>query len=178
MSNISTTPTTWNEAASRVILDISVHALHRTKNKVVPTSECETNIRNVFEQLVDDVFHSEIPGTDFDRRNMFNMLALNGIIGYANEIKVSAPEAGIRVLDTVIGKQRMYGHGNIERFGVPGLVIRLNDKLERLKNLKKHDGPVLFEPLHDTWLDICGYSAIAVMWVSDWFMLELEAEKQ
>jgi len=178
MTNEDREPKTWNKAAAQIVLDASVYALNRTRQRVVETSECEENIRNVFEQLVDDVFHSEIPGTNFDRRNMFNILAVNGIIGYANETKVSASEAGIHVLDTIIGKQRMYGHGNISRFGIPGLVIRLNDKLERLKNLKKHDGPVLFEPLQDTWLDICGYSVIAVMWVSDWFMLELEAEKQ
>jgi len=82
------------------------------------------------------------------------------------------------VLQTVIGKQRMYGHGNIARFEIPGITIRLNDKLERLKNLQKHDGPVLFEPINDTWLDICGYSVIALMWINRWFMLELAPESK
>jgi choline dehydrogenase-like flavoprotein len=44
------------------------------------------------------------------------------------------------------------------------------------KNLQKHDGPVLFEPIADTWLDICGYSVIALLWIRGWFMLELESE--
>lgn len=178
MSNIKGEPQTWNKAASRVIVDAMLDASRLNHNSTLETAVCQTNIINVFEQLVDDVFHSEIAGTDFVRRNMFCSLAANGIIGYSNETKVSVDEAGMHVLKTVIGKQRMYGHGNIARFGVPGLVIRLNDKLERLKNLQKHDGPVLFEPLHDTWLDICGYSVIAVMWVSGWFMLELEAGQQ
>lgn len=178
MSSIQTEPTTWNQAASRVIVDAMLDASRLNHNGVLETATCQTNIVSVFEQLVDDVFHSEVPGTDFVRRNMFCSLAANGIIGYSNETKVSVDQAGIQLLQTVIGKQRMYGHGNIARFGVPGLVIRLNDKLERLKNIQKHDGPVLFEPLHDTWLDICGYSVIAVMWMSDWFMLELEAGQQ
>jgi len=147
------------------------------------TARCQEEILSVFEQLVDDVFHSEPQGNEFSdksdfKKHMFSMIAANGIIGYAQETKVSVEEAGMQVLKTVIGKQRMYGHGNIARFGVPGLTIRLNDKLERLKNIQKHDGPVLFEPLHDTWLDICGYSVIAVMWVNGWFMLELESGQQ
>lgn len=158
-----------------VLLDVIKQANSWRDIESRGTTTQQNDIVNIFEQLVDDVFHSEVKGTDIVRRHMFNMIAINGIIGYAKETQVSVDEAGMHVLKTIIGKQRMYGHGNIARFGVPGLVIRLNDKLERLKNLQKHDGPVLFEPLHDTWLDICGYSLIAVMWVSGWFMLELEA---
>lgn len=175
---LHTLPGTWQEAASMVLIDAMKDVNTWTAKEPIDSATCQQNILNIFEQLVDDVFHSEIPGTDLVRRNMFHSMAANGIIGYANETKVSAEEAGMQVLNTVIGKQRMYGHGNIARFGVPGLVIRLNDKLERLKNLQKHDGPVLFEPIHDTWLDICGYSVIAIMWVSDWFMLELEADQK
>ncbi len=160
-----------------VLIDTLKDANMWTASGTIDNVTCQQDILNIFEQLVDDVFHSEVQGTNFVRRNMFHRMAANGIIGYANETKVSVEEAGMQVLTTVIGKQRMYGHGNIARFGVPGLVIRLNDKLERLKNLQKHDGPVLFEPIHDTWLDICGYSVIAIMWVSDWFMLELEAQQ-
>lgn len=170
-------PKTWQEAASTVLVDVLRDANSWQSHASHNVAACQTDITNIFEQLVDDVFHSEVAGTDIVRRHMFNMIAVNGIIGYAQETKVSVDEAGMHVLKTVIGKQRMYGHGNIARFGVPGLVIRLNDKLERLKNLQKHDGPVLFEPIHDTWLDICGYSVIAVMWVSGWFLLELEADQ-
>jgi hypothetical protein len=175
---LNTLPASWQEAASMVLLDAMTDVNRWSVDNQIDTGECQKNILHIFEQLVDDVFHSEVPGTDVVRRNMFHSIAAYGIIGYANETKVSAEEAGMHVLTTVIGKQRMYGHGNIARFGVPGLIIRLNDKLERLKNLQKHDGPVLFEPLADTWLDICGYSLIAIMWVSDWFMLELESGQQ
>lgn len=178
MSTTKTESSTWNQAAEWVISDAILDAARLSSTGLLESATCQENIIHVFEQLVDDVFHSEVPGTDVVRRNMFCSLAANGIIGYSNETKVSVDEAGRQLLQTVIGKQRMYGHGNIARFGVPGLVIRLNDKLERLKNIQKHDGPVLFEPLHDTWLDICGYSVIAVMWVSGWFMLELEAGQQ
>jgi hypothetical protein len=80
------------------------------------------------------------------------------------------------VFDTVVAKQRMYGPRNVVRFGLRGIVIRLNDKIERLKNLQHHQGPVIFEPIQDTWLDIVGYSVIAIMWIHDWFLLELKQD--
>ena len=80
------------------------------------------------------------------------------------------------ILVTIAGKQAMYGHGNIEAFGLPGIVIRCWDKIQRLHNLRDHDGPVLFEPERDSWLDLVGYSVIALMWVNDWFMLDLGKE--
>ena len=77
------------------------------------------------------------------------------------------------ILSTIADKQAMYGHNNIAAFGLSGVVIRCWDKVQRLHNLQSHDGPVLFEPERDSWLDLVGYSVIALMWVNDWFMLEL-----
>lgn len=178
---LQTLPTTWQEAASTVLIDATREAGAWLADGPRETARCHEEILNVFEQLVDDVFHpdsneNEVLAKNDFRKRMFNVIAVNGIIGYAQETEVSVEEAGMHVLKTIIGKQRMYGHGNIARFGVPGLAIRLNDKLERLKNLQKHDGPVLFEPRQDTWLDICGYSAISLMWLNDWFLLELTAD--
>ena len=170
-------PETWNMAASYVVGAVVQHSLELLAYAEHSSDLCQREINIIFEQLVGDIFDSKEIGMHASRLEMFETIGANGLIGYANETKVSVKEAGMHLLNTVVGKQRMYGHGNISRFGVPGLAIRLNDKLERLKNLQKHDGPVLFEPIHDTWLDICGYSVIAFMWVNDWFMLELEAQK-
>lgn len=88
------------------------------------------------------------------------------------------------VLDTVIGKQRDYGHGNILRFGLAGVVVRMADKIERLKNLLRLQAQSLasqssdgFSPVNesidDTALDIVGYCIIAVMLLSGTFTKEL-----
>lgn len=88
------------------------------------------------------------------------------------------------VLDTVIGKQRDYGHGNILRFGLTGVVVRMADKIERMKNLLRLEAKSLasqsndgFSPVNesidDTALDIVGYCLIAVMLLSDTFTREL-----
>ena len=168
-------PQTWNEAAEIVISEMILNANSSYIIGFTSTEERQEFILETFENVVEQVFQNKTPQDEQSIHFMWTAIAWSGLIGYANETKVSVDEAGMHLLKTVIGKQRMYGHGNISRFGVPGLVIRLNDKLERLKNIQKHDGPVLFEPLNDTWLDICGYSVIAIMWLNGWFMLELDA---
>lgn len=168
-------PQTWNEAAEIVVSEMMLNANSCYIAGFTSTEERQEFILETFEKVVEQVFQNKTPQDEQSINFKWTAIAWSGLIGYANETKVSVDEAGMHLLKTVIGKQRMYGHGNISRFGVPGLVIRLNDKLERLKNIQKHDGPVLFEPLNDTWLDICGYSVIAIMWLNGWFMLELDA---
>lgn len=168
-------PEHWNSAAGIVLRHIVNKAQHPSFASI---GNLQTKIQVEFDAIVDGVFHSNPPMNENVMQGLFEDICAAALNGYAAELKVSAEEAGIQVLQTVIGKQRMYGHGNIARFEIPGITIRLNDKLERLKNLQKHDGPVLFEPINDTWLDICGYSVIALMWINRWFMLELAPESK
>lgn len=173
MINKELRPQNWNTAA-RIVVDAMVDMANSPEFALLPDSAaCNEIVTNEFEDIVSSVFHSDVKADDEILQEQFFDIAVAGLVGYAFETKVSAKAAGRHVLNTVIGKQRMYGHGNIARFAIPGIAVRLNDKLERLKNLQKHDGPVLFEPINDTWLDICGYSVIACMWMQDWFMLKL-----
>jgi len=79
-------------------------------------------------------------------------------------------------------KQHDYGHKNIDRFGLKGIVVRLNDKYERLANLEftrqfLADGntvaPKVNETIHDTLVDIVGYCVIGLMVLDDTFKLQL-----
>ena len=72
-------------------------------------------------------------------------------------------------------KQADYGPGNIMAFRHIGLMVRLSDKIERLKNLMQKSGVVLgddgfdnsdnirFESIRDTYMDIAGYGVIGMM---------------
>jgi len=67
-------------------------------------------------------------------------------------------------------KQRDYGPGNINAFGEFGILVRLNDKVERLKNLlnKPQVGQLdkvvaMNESIDDTWMDIATYALIALL---------------
>lgn len=67
----------------------------------------------------------------------------------------------------LLDKQRSYGPHNIGRApGGPmnGLLLRMNDKMERLKNLFYEDGVDLAdESFEDTLLDLANYCVIALM---------------
>lgn len=167
---------TWNEAAYEIKEQMLELKARHPEEGSLDVAGLQDAMISEFEKLVQLIFHSKDKQDEKAYADVFLGIATDALTGYAYESKISIQQAGKQVMLTVIGKQRMYGHGNIARFGIPGIAIRLNDKLERLKNLKKHDGPVLFEPLQDTWLDICGYSVIAVMWINEWFMLDLAEE--
>ena len=65
-------------------------------------------------------------------------------------------------------KQKDYGPGNISRFGVKGLSVRLYDKVERLANLlmDREEAPKN-ESLEDTFKDITNYGLIGLMLLRD-----------
>lgn len=67
----------------------------------------------------------------------------------------------------LISKQRDYGPGNINNaFGGPmnGLLVRMGDKFERLKNLFTFgDGKPQHEPIEDSFKDLANYAIIAMM---------------
>ena len=65
----------------------------------------------------------------------------------------------VRVMDT---KQQDYGSNNISAFGEFGVLVRLNDKIERLKNLNKMPS-VKNEAIDDTYLDIANYAVSAML---------------
>ena len=70
-------------------------------------------------------------------------------------------------------KQHDYGHKNITKFGMQGVLVRLSDKVERLINLKTHKSEAKNESLLDTLRDIVGYSVVALMLNDETFTLEL-----
>ena len=78
------------------------------------------------------------------------------------------------VQETLVRKQRDYGHENIRRFGLQGLLVRIHDKVARLENLVANGGTPNNESIEDTLLDIVGYSAIGIMWEKGEFMLDLK----
>jgi len=60
-------------------------------------------------------------------------------------------------------KQSWYGPHNILSFGAAGIVVRISDKIERLKNLERLHVDPEEETLRDTLMDLCGYAVLGVM---------------
>ena len=80
----------------------------------------------------------------------------------------------------LILKQHDYGHKNITDFGEFGVLVRVNDKVERLKNLYGRDNPLkpLNESIRDSWLDVAGYAVIALMLLDNSFNLDLKENRR
>lgn len=77
--------------------------------------------------------------------------------------------------ELMINKQRDYGHSNITDFGEYGVLVRLNDKVCRLKNLLGKKEPKN-ESIDDSWMDIANYSIIALMLRKGIFTLPLKED--
>ena len=84
----------------------------------------------------------------------------------------------LQVAEIVISKQYDYGHDNILTFREQGLVVRLWDKVARLKNLLwvSKESPKN-ESIEDTFTDIAGYAIIGLMLANGSFLRELKEKE-
>ena len=85
----------------------------------------------------------------------------------------------LQIADTVISKQHDYGHDNIMAFKEQGLVVRLWDKIARLKNLLwvNKENPKN-ESIEDTFTDIAGYAIIGLMLANNSFLNQLKEKEK
>ena len=80
-------------------------------------------------------------------------------------------QSGIEVYEelsrVLVSKQLDYGPGNINNApggAMNGILVRMNDKMERLKNLTYHsEGEPQNESIDDSLVDIANYAVIAMM---------------
>lgn len=73
-------------------------------------------------------------------------------------------------------KQHDYGHDNILRFGMFGVVVRMSDKAARLTNLSAGSAAPRNESVLDTFFDVIGYAVVARMLKNETFELQLANE--
>ena len=85
------------------------------------------------------------------------------------ELHLSEDQTGVLLMkllnyaELFDSKQHDYGPANISMFGEYGVLVRLNDKLQRLINLQKRADAPANESIGDTWRDIGGYGFIGEM---------------
>lgn len=80
------------------------------------------------------------------------------------------------MLATFIKKNKDYGKGNILDTGELGIAFRVNDKLNRLRNLLQEGKQPQNESIDESWEDIAVYAVIAIMYRRGWFQ-KLELKK-
>jgi len=96
----------------------------------------------------------------------------------ADSFEEACKRAALQIADVVIAKQHDYGHDNILAFKEQGLVVRIWDKMSRLKNLLWKNIEPKNESIEDTFTDIAGYAIIGLMLAEDTFTNELEGDKR
>lgn len=165
---------TWEEGASQATDLIWEQYLHR------PTSFIEglvlTRIRDGIDAMVDR-------GQDDDIGDLawVGSWALLAILDHEHYSSSSISVLG-RIAAMAADKHHDYGQGNIERFGLQGVLIRMSDKVERLKNLSARangpvdPGPAVHESVADSWDDLVGYAIVGIMLLQGTFGLPLERD--
>lgn len=95
-------------------------------------------------------------------RSNFHILCENlGIVTSAGQTFLRYTLENACLMD---GKQQDYGSKNISSFGTYGVVVRMSDKFERIKNLfKSKRRRAVNESIVDSFTDIANYAIIAQM---------------
>lgn len=153
-------PETWEQAAAEWVTDLSdgqqepnpidIHSPIRLRDMIVRTYDKSGKVAPIaaFKGIAyDAIGHLRTMGPDgWDPNEMTALL---------------------------VSKQRDYGHGNINAFGLYGILVRLSDKIERLQNLMANNREPSNESFRDTLLDMVGYCVIAHMLDEESFDLPL-----
>lgn len=84
----------------------------------------------------------------------------------------------LEVARTVIEKHKDYGPDNILVFKEQGLIVRLWDKIGRLKHLLWTAKTPKHEAIEDSFTDIAGYAIIGLMLQRECFTFKLEEEQE
>lgn len=79
------------------------------------------------------------------------------------EMGKAALAVAIENIQTLDKKQKDYGSNNIGAFGEYGILVRVWDKISRLKNLLTNVLMPSNESVEDSWLDLANYALIAVL---------------
>jgi hypothetical protein len=81
-------------------------------------------------------------------------------LGLKTNVAVSGLEIALSHIVVLDKKQQDYGPHNISKFGLAGLLVRINDKFERLCNLIQNKLDPENEPIEDSFLDLSNYAVI------------------
>lgn len=152
---------TWNDAAARVVKIIFLIFNAEYLSAQITLQDT----RNMY----DDAWSTMMTGCCNSEAAFYNLGA--AAVRAASVAGVDINQENL--IETLIRKQRDYGHQNIARFGRDGIMVRLHDKIARLENLTAKGEPPMNESFSDNYLDVIGYCTVGAMWESGEFMLPL-----
>lgn len=74
-----------------------------------------------------------------------------------------------KMAETFAAKNHDYGNSfeeSLDEFGLIASVVRIGDKMNRIKSLVKKEAQVKDESIKDTLLDLASYSVMTLMWMN------------
>ena len=111
--------------------------------------------------------------------NWFTAFATLVLDAGETHTEINIPDAE-SLLPLLVAKQHDYGHMNIQKFGLDGILVRMHDKIARLENLTMRSYDMgdeeLCEAKADTIADLVGYCIIACMYAYDIWMLPMQLD--
>jgi 3-deoxy-D-manno-octulosonate 8-phosphate phosphatase KdsC-like HAD superfamily phosphatase len=94
-----------------------------------------------------------------------NVNEMSGKKKFKTEMGLEAFKEMVVNAEMLDKKHLDYGPGNISRFGLRGIVVRMNDKIERLATLTDNNQiqTAQFESIEDTLRDLSNYATIGLL---------------
>lgn len=173
------TITTWNDGALAAVGAIASYNDDYPSVTSTNSEETLNELRTVYEKFL-TTHQNDTKSLSEETRKEITSQQWMAVGAFALELsrQLDPTDVGlipIDVYDTLVRKQSDYGHENISRFGLDGLLVRTHDKIARLENLLQQTAnSPQNESVEDTLMDIVGYSAIGLMWEQNTFNLELK----
>lgn len=155
-------PSTWDEAAAQAITRIRMRAstsLPRPLDMIV--EDAKNAVSNAIDPAKSEAVYLSEPVLEAGQT------AWSTLVG-------EYPDGAERLYDDLVRlmveRHHKYGVGNILTFREVGLLVRICDKIARIKN---NAGDFHDESAVDAWMDLVGYAAIAEMLDNGTFHLPL-----
>ncbi len=114
-----------------------------------------------------------VANSPFQDRNNTETWTQIGSIAFVEFSTLSSSSVDtVAELSVFLSKKRHdYGVKNIVEFGEFGIKVRTVDKLARIENMLARSGATAVgEPMVDAWRDIVGYSAVAILLISEHYV--------
>jgi len=148
---------TWEQSAGQWVSHISMLATGSNKLNV-------SKMQALRDSAAESLFwHDEVPTS---------MLWTEMAVEAVNALREQDLWDAGQMVALLAKKQHDYGHENIARFGMKGVLVRISDKIERYDNLQRRKTAML-ETIEDTLRAIVGYAVIALMLHDETFFLQL-----
>lgn len=136
----------------------------------------ETKINEEYQKLIDDLelAVASLIGADKAEvvNNLKNIIARLKILGIRPTLPDNVEQFMSITQDmskTYAAKNHDYGNSfeqSLDEFGLVASVVRIGDKMNRIKSLIKKEAQVKDESVKDTLLDMANYAIMTVMWMN------------